>query len=41
MEGICGSYTPIKFGGSGVSDSYRVNLGMKGETLVDAPLPSS
>ena len=25
-------------GGTGVSDSRRVNLGMMGETLVDAPL---
>ena len=29
----------LSSGGSGVSDSHRVNLGMKGETLVDAPLP--
>jgi len=29
----------LSSGGSGVSDSHRVNLGMMGETLVDAPLP--
>ena len=35
---ICGSYAPIKFGGSGVSDSHRVNLGSMGETQIIAPL---